>query len=149
MVAAPSTPPAINSNAPLAVPNSSVPTTSSMTENTAPTVTIHDYVGLRTEWPKKLHLTTGIDRQNLEVGNSFSKSKPLLLRNIPEPLWCGSGKQIARVIYDFFKMSGDNEAILDFRDLPKVQLKNDNVPRTSAWTLHKNVYNVPGSYSEN
>ena len=31
------------------------------------------------------------------------------------------------MIYDFFKISGDNEAILDFRDLSKVQFKNDNV----------------------
>ena len=31
------------------------------------------------------------------------------------------------MIYDFFKMSGDSEAILDFRDLSKVQCKNDNV----------------------
>ena len=31
------------------------------------------------------------------------------------------------MIYDFFEISGDNEAILDFRDLLKVQSKNDNV----------------------
>ena len=30
-------------------------------------------------------------------------------------------------IHDFRKNSGDNEAILDFRDLSKVQVKNDNV----------------------
>ena len=31
------------------------------------------------------------------------------------------------MIHDFFKISGDNEAILDFRDLSKVHLKNDHV----------------------
>ena len=31
------------------------------------------------------------------------------------------------LIYDFFWISGDNEAILDLRDLSKVQLKNDSV----------------------
>ena len=31
------------------------------------------------------------------------------------------------MIYDFFNVSGDNEAILEFRDLSKIQLKNDNV----------------------
>ena len=31
------------------------------------------------------------------------------------------------MIYDFFKVNGDSEAILDFRDLPKVHLKNVNV----------------------
>ena len=30
-------------------------------------------------------------------------------------------------IYDLIKISGDNGAILDFRDLSKVPLKNDNV----------------------
>ena len=34
---------------------------------------------------------------------------------------------MGRMIYDFFKIRGDNEAILDIRDLPKkVQLKNDS-----------------------
>ena len=31
------------------------------------------------------------------------------------------------MIYDFFKISGDNEAILDLRDSSKVQLENDTV----------------------
>ena len=31
------------------------------------------------------------------------------------------------MIYDFFKISGDYEAILDFRDSSNVQKKNDNV----------------------
>ena len=38
-----------------------------------------------------------------------------------------TGRQIACMIYDFFNISGDNEAILDFRDLSKVQLQNDSV----------------------
>ena len=32
-----------------------------------------------------------------------------------------TGRQIAWKIHDFFKISGDHEAILDFRDLSKVQ----------------------------
>ena len=32
----------------------------------------------------------------------------------------------AWMIYDFFKINGDNDAILNFRDKSKVQLKNDN-----------------------
>ena len=40
LVAAPSTPPAGNSNAPLAVPSSSIPTTSLPTETAAPTVVV-------------------------------------------------------------------------------------------------------------
>ena len=31
------------------------------------------------------------------------------------------------MVSDFFKISGDNEAIFDMRDLSKVQLKNDNI----------------------
>ena len=39
-----------------------------------------------------------------------------------------ASKQVAWVIYyDFFNISGDNEAILDIRDLSKAQLKSDNV----------------------
>ena len=38
-----------------------------------------------------------------------------------------ASRQVAWVIYDFFNISGDNEAILDFRDLSKAQLKSDNV----------------------
>ena len=38
-----------------------------------------------------------------------------------------TSRQISLMIYDFFKIIGDNEAVLDFRYLPKVQSKNDNV----------------------
>ena len=36
-----------------------------------------------------------------------------------------TGRQIDCMICDFFKIDGDNEPILDFRDLPKAHLKND------------------------
>ena len=36
-------------------------------------------------------------------------------------------KQIAHMIYDNIKTSGAGEALLDFNDLLRVQLKNDNV----------------------
>ena len=38
-----------------------------------------------------------------------------------------TGRQIARMIYDFFKISGDNDAILDFRSSSKVQVKNNSI----------------------
>ena len=38
-----------------------------------------------------------------------------------------SPQQKVWTIYDFFKISSDCEAILDFRDFSKVQLKNDEV----------------------
>ena len=38
-----------------------------------------------------------------------------------------TGKQIAGMLYDCFKKSWRQEAILDFRDFSKVQLKSDNV----------------------
>ena len=38
-----------------------------------------------------------------------------------------TGRQIAWMIYDFFRISGDNEAILDCGNLSTVQLMNDNV----------------------
>ena len=39
------------------------------------------------------------------------------------------------MIYDFYKISGDNEAILDFRDLSGVQWENDNVEAfDTKWT---------------
>ena len=41
------------------------------------------------EKPNKLPLTSGIKRQNLEVGKTASTQKCLILRNIPEPLCCG------------------------------------------------------------
>ena len=37
------------------------------------------------------------------------------------------GRQIACMIYDNFKISGTGEALLDFFDLLRLQLKNDNV----------------------
>ena len=37
------------------------------------------------------------------------------------------GRHIAYVIYDYFKIWGTGEALLDFNDLLTVQLKNDNV----------------------
>ena len=37
------------------------------------------------------------------------------------------GRQVAWMIYDFAKVSGDNDAILDLRLLSQVQSKNDNV----------------------
>ena len=37
------------------------------------------------------------------------------------------GRQIAYMIYDYFKINGTGEALLDFNDLLRVQLKNDNV----------------------
>ena len=38
-----------------------------------------------------------------------------------------TGRQSSWMIYDFLKISGDNGAILDFRDISKVQRKNGNV----------------------
>ena len=38
-----------------------------------------------------------------------------------------TGTQIAWMICDFSKMIGDDDAILDDKDLPQVQLQNDNV----------------------
>ena len=43
-----------------------------------------------------------------------------------------TGRQIALVIHDLFTISGANEAILDFRDLSKVKIKNDNVQAFDA-----------------
>ena len=43
-----------------------------------------------------------------------------------------TGRQIAWVIYNNFKTSGENGAILDVRVLSKVQLKNDNVQAFDA-----------------
>ena len=40
-----------------------------------------------------------------------------------------TGRQIARMIYDVFDISGDNEGILVFTDLSKVQFQNDIVLR--------------------
>ena len=37
------------------------------------------------------------------------------------------GRQIGFMIFDSFKISGTGEALLDFNDLCRVQLKNDNV----------------------
>ena len=37
------------------------------------------------------------------------------------------GRQIANMIHDYFKISGTGEALLEFNDLLRVQLKNDNV----------------------
>ena len=38
-----------------------------------------------------------------------------------------AGRQIAWMICDFVKISGDTEAIMDFRELSAVQFKNDIV----------------------
>ena len=38
-----------------------------------------------------------------------------------------TGRKIAWVIYDSFKICGDNAAILEVRDFSKVQLKDDKV----------------------
>ena len=89
LAAAPSTPPASNSKAPLAVHTSSLPTTSLPTEQTAPTVSVPDHGGPTREKPNTLLLTTGLHQHHLELGKSASKAKPLNLRDIPEPLCNG------------------------------------------------------------
>ena len=38
-----------------------------------------------------------------------------------------SGGRIAYQIYDYFKISGTGEVLVEFHDLLRVQLKNDNV----------------------
>ena len=42
------------------------------------------------------------------------------------------GRQIAYMICDNFKISGTDEALLDFNDLLRVQLENDNLPGVDA-----------------
>ena len=37
------------------------------------------------------------------------------------------GRQTANKIYDYFEISGTGEALHDLNDLPRLQLKNDNV----------------------
>ena len=54
-------------------------------------------------------------------------SAPLVNRKAQTEKRSLTGRQIAWMVYDFFKICGDNEAIFDFRDLSKVQLKNDKV----------------------
>ena len=92
LAAAPSTPPAGNLKDPPTVPNTSTPTTTLPTETTAPTVTIPDYGGHKKKKPNTLLMTSGLNRQNSEVGKSASKAKSLILRNIPEPLCHGLEK---------------------------------------------------------
>ena len=47
-------------------------------------------------------------------------------------LWVG--RQIAWIIYKNFRTSGENEAILDFGELLKVELNNDNMqPFDNRW----------------
>ena len=107
---------------------------------------------LMMEDPKKreaeqIIIDNGLSRQNLEVGKSASRAKSLkiasglrkiLTRNCKKQVTTAERKaqsekisftdrQIAWIIYDFFKIGDDNEAISDFRDLSKVQLKNDSV----------------------
>ena len=41
-------------------------------------------------------------------------------------------RQIAWMIYGYFKISDDHEAILDFRDFSKAQFKNDSVQAFDA-----------------
>ena len=43
------------------------------------------------------------------------------------------GRQIAYMIHDYFKISGTGEALLDFNDLSRVHLKNDNVQGDTKW----------------
>ena len=89
--ATPSTQPASNSKASLAVPNSSVPTASSPIEITAPTITVLDFGGPKQReaehisvyrWPQ-------LAEQSSEFGKSASKTKSLILRSIPEPVCYG------------------------------------------------------------
>ena len=87
---APSTPPASNSKAPLALPNSSGPPT----EASSSTVTVPDYGG--SERPKGetstvIRSTSLLKRQDLEFGKLDSKAKSLIFRNTPpEPPCCES-----------------------------------------------------------
>ena len=65
--------------APMAVPNSSIPTTSLPTGSTEATVTAPDYGG-----PQKRE-SDGLGQPNSEVGKLASEPKSLILRNVPEP----------------------------------------------------------------
>ena len=73
LAAAPSTPPAGNLKDPPTVPNTSTPTTTLPTETTAPTITIPDYGGHQKKKPNTLLMTSGLNRQNSEVGNQLQK----------------------------------------------------------------------------
>ena len=91
--AAPSTPPWSISKAPVVVSNSSVPTTSLSSESTNSTVTVSDYGGPKKRESRiKLPLTSGLSRQNLEVGKSVSsKSEVSHTSQYPRAttLWIG------------------------------------------------------------
>ena len=77
------------------------------------------------------------DFENLDV-NIASGLRKILTGSFKKQVTTAEGKtqsekssltdrQVAWMIYDLFKISGNNEAILDFRHLSKNQLKNDNV----------------------
>ena len=55
---------------------------------------------------KRVHM----DEQEAQYDNRFLK-----------------GRQILHMIHDYFKDSGTSGAPLDFNDLPRVELKNDNM----------------------
>ena len=64
---------------------SSILTTSSHVEFSAPTVTVPWLWRTQKERSRKQYHWNGINRQNLEVGKWALKAKSLILRNIPEP----------------------------------------------------------------
>ena len=85
MAAALSPPPASISKSPVAVHNSSLPTTSIPTGSTEATVTVPDN-GAPKEKQRQLLLTSGLNQENSEFVAVTSKAKCLIVRSSPEPL---------------------------------------------------------------
>ena len=89
LAAAPSTPPASSSKAPLAVSNPSIPATSLPTEIVAFTVAVPLCGGHKKRSRGNFRRQTAATDRNQKLENQLQKAKSLTLRNIPEPLCHG------------------------------------------------------------
>ena len=71
---------------------------------------------------------------NKIIPNShFKKKVSLEEQNAQEEDRFPRGRQIAFMIYDYFRVTGAHDAVLDYADLFSVTLRDDNVQEFDAW----------------
>ena len=81
---------------------------------------------------KSSRSVAGKNFQNFEMldviqNSHFKKKVSLEEQKVQKEDWFLRGRQIAFMIYDYFRVTGAHETVLDYADLFSITLRNDNV----------------------
>ena len=110
-------------------------------ESTAPTITPQKLWRTHKREAQQITIDKWPQREKLEF-KIASGHRKILTRSFKEPITTAtrkaqSEKRSLTRIYDVFKISGDNEAILDFRDLSKSPIEE-----RQRWGLRHKVWRI-------